>query len=489
MESEGVLLAFLCVGGLAQAGLILAFAQHPVWRNGMHVGFAGLMALAALALMALAMLGHSPAIALTWPTSPGALALRAEPMGALVAALIACSGAIIAVYANGYIRAIKETQPARLQALSGLAISMGCAAVLSDSLTAFFIFYMALAICVSALVVHASHGRAARAGKRALLLFLMCGLGAFLPAMIWTQSLAGDVTFLAGGILSGKVDGIEANALLALFFIGLGGMAVPPFQGWTRDLALAPSPGASLSVAVLMPCVLGLGLLKIALFIFGPALFLAQITRPLLMAACALSMVAHALAMARRENLRARLVDLAAVQLASMALGALLGGSAGAMGALLQLAAGCFSSLALFLALGSVWVATGRDEARATRGLARDLPLSFLAFAIAALSAAGAPPLAGAWPRLWLASAAQSAQLWPLALALLGSGFLTFAALVIPAVRAAIDPAPEDPFTRPDGASLLLSVPAAIAGAAAFGLVFALDPLTRILAWVLGGNL
>jgi multicomponent Na+:H+ antiporter subunit D len=483
MDAERLLLTLLCFGGVGHAVAVAALARQPAWRNIAHVGFSGLTALVSLSVLLAVMGEHAPAIALAWPTSPGELALRAEPIGALVAALIACSGCAISVYAVGYIRAVREQQPARLQAVSGLAVSMACTAAFADSLITFFIFYMALAICVSALVVHASNGRAARAGGRALLVFLLCGLGAFLPATIWTESLAGDVTFLSGGILEGKVSPAEGSALLALFFVGLGAMACPPLQGWTRDLALAPSPSASLGLAVLMPGVLGVGLLKITLFIFGPALIEAHFTRPALIALCAFSMLAHSVAMTRREGLRARLVDLAAVQMASIALGALLGGSAGALGAVLQLAAGCFSSLALFLAIGSVWVATARDDARATRGLARELPLSFLAFAIAALSAAGTPPLAGAWPRLWLAAGAQQAQYWPVAIALLISGFLTFAALVAPAVRAVIDPAPEDPFTRPDGASLLLSVPAAVAGAAAIGLVLALDPLSQIIAF------
>lgn len=488
MDGERLLLAILCFGGAAQVVALGVLARHPAWRNGLHIGFSALVALASIGLLMLVMGGQAPALVWAWPTSPGELALRAEPIGALVAALIACSGCAISVYAVGYIRAVREQQPARLQALSGLAVSFGCTASLADSLTAFFIFYMALAICVSALVVHASNGRAARAGGRALLVFLLCGLGAFLPATIWTESLAGDVTFLAGGILSGKVNPVECSALLVLFFVGLGAMGCPPLQGWTRDLALAPSPSASLSLAVLMPCVLGVGLLKITLFIFGSSLWEAQLARPALIGVCAFSMLAHAVAMTRREGLRARLIDLAAIQLASIALGALLGGSPAALGAALQLAAGCFSSLALFLAIGSVWVATGRDEARATRGLARDLPVSFLAFTIAALSAAGTPPLAGAWPRLWLAAGAEQAQYWPVAIALLCGGFLTFAALVVPAVRAAIDPAPDDPFTRPDGASLLLSVPAAMASAAAIALVLLLDPLSRVIARAIGSG-
>lgn len=482
MDAERLLLAVLCFGGAGQALAMTFLARVPEWRNGAHIGFSGLAAATSLGLLFAVISGHEPSIALAWPISPGELALRAEPIGALVAALIACSGFAISVYAVGFVRAVKEQQPARLQALSGLAVSLAAAAALADSLTTFFIFYMALAICSCALVVHGSNGRAARAGGRALLVFLLFGLGAFWPATIWTESLAGDVTFLAGGILEGKVSTIEANALLALFFLGLGAMACPPLQGWSRDLALAPSPCASLSLAVLMPCVLGVGLLKITLFIFGSALIEAEFTRPALIGLCAFSILAHGVAMARREGLRARLVDLAAVQMASVALGALLGGSSAALGAALQLAAGCFSSLALFLSIGSVWVATARDDARATRGLARELPLSFLAFTVAALSAAGTPPLAGAWPRLWLAAGAQQAHYWPVAIALLGSGFLTFAALVGPAVRAAIDPAPEDPFTRPDGASLLLSVPAAIASAASIGLVLALDPLSRMIA-------
>jgi len=478
-------LAWLCAGGVAHAAALAALSR---WRGAAflaHLALSSLTALVGLQVMAAAMAGGRGALRLPW--AGGELVWRLEPLGGFFAALIALAGAACAIYAIGYVRALRERQPLRLMAGMALSVSAACGVALAGGLLALLVGVLAVGVAAAALVGHASGGRAARAGERVLLIFLGCALGLVLPATAWTLQTAGTEQFLPGGLLAGQVGGLEADALLLLFFLGLLGLGVIPAGGWVRDLTLAPAPAAALLLAASVTLPLGAAFLKVCRFAFAGALEQAALGRPLVIALCALGMVAASAAMLARQSLRDRLAHLTSAQLSLVGMGAAIGGLGAHLGAALQLAAACAAVLALALALGAIDAATGRDAVRQMPGLARRMPLTFLAFTAAALSAAGAPPLAGAWARLWLAAGAAEAGFGLGAGAVLLAGLSAFAAFGAPAVRASIDPAPPNPFTRPDGASILLSGPTAAVGLAACLFVLLLNPLIDALSAALRG--
>ena len=54
----------------------------------------------------------------------------------------------------------------------------------------------------------------------------------FLPAIIWTYTVAGGGDFVSGGFLAGHIEGPAVGLLLGLFVFGIGKAAVMPVHRW-----------------------------------------------------------------------------------------------------------------------------------------------------------------------------------------------------------------------------------------------------------------
>ncbi|MGY6552517.1 MAG: complex I subunit 5 family protein [Erythrobacter sp.] len=87
---------------------------------------------------------------------------------------------------------------------------------------------------------------------------------------------------------------------------------------------------------------------------------------------------------------------------------------------------------AMFLVAGIWYSAAGAETLRDLRGLARALPMSTLAFALAAVTLAGLPPSGGFTGKYLMMQAAFVADLWGFALVLLAGGLLAAAYLYRP---------------------------------------------------------
>jgi multicomponent Na+:H+ antiporter subunit D len=148
----------------------------------------------------------------------------------------------------------------------------------------------------------------------------------------------------------------------------------------------------------------------------------------------------------------------------------------------MQIAANALAQLTVTLSLGAAALATSRTQVSDIEGLGRVMPWVFAAFTCGAISLIGAPPLAGAWSKLWLfATAGEAGAYW--AMAVIGAAsLLTLAAMAPLTARVLTEPAPANPFTRTDGTPILSLAAVVLAGAATACLVLFVDPLTRFLA-------
>lgn len=87
---------------------------------------------------------------------------------------------------------------------------------------------------------------------------------------------------------------------------------------------------------------------------------------------------------------------------------------------------------AMFLVAGIWYSACGAQELRDLKGLARALPMSAFAFALAAVTLAGLPPSGGFTGKYLMMQAAFVAGLWPFALVMVAGGLLAAAYLYRP---------------------------------------------------------
>jgi multicomponent Na+:H+ antiporter subunit D len=109
--------------------------------------------------------------------------------------------------------------------------------------------------------------------------------------------------------------------------------------------------------------------------------------------------------------------------------------SSGALGGAMHIAMHAFGKITLFFCAGAIMVATHKTEISQMHGLGRQMPFTFAAFGIAALSIIGLPPLGGAWSKWQLALGAADANQVLLIAVLMLSSLLNVAYLVPIAIR------------------------------------------------------
>jgi len=470
------------IAPVLQALFVLALQRPPGLRDVMHIGFALATAICAARLVGAAADGEMVRIALAQPLPNVALAFVVEPLGALVAATIGGLGFLHAVHSAGIVRATQEKAPARLMAFMALASGATMAVAFSANLFTFFVAYQVLTLCVFPLVAHRGDEEARRAGRTFLATLLTASMGLFLPAMIWTYAIAGALDFQPGGVLAGRVDALTANILLVLFVLGLAMAAMPPLHRWLPESSRAPDPALVTIQGVAILPAGGVGLIKVAAFVFGPALATAQFAAYGLIALAGVSMCVAALIALSRQDVRERLAYSCMAQSLAVVLGVLVALPMGLFAAALQIVALACSATTLTMAVGTTGAITTRRTVADYAGLGRVMPWTFAGFALAAASMIGMPPFSGAWAKLWLITATAGAGLvW--AAALVGAAaVLTFAHLGPLAANTLAGKAPTDAFKRPDGASILLAAPVILSAAATLWLLVMADPLSSFLA-------
>jgi multicomponent Na+:H+ antiporter subunit D len=275
---------------------------------------------------------------------------------------------------------------------------------------------------------------------------------------------------------------LTANILLALFVLGLGMAAIPPLHRWLPASSSAPHPALVTIQAVAVLPAGGIGLVKVAAFVFGPALQTAHIAAQALIVLVGVGMCGTALIALSRQDVRERLAYSCMTQALAVAMGTLLALPAGLFAATLQIVSMACAAATLTMAVGTTAAITARQNVADYAGLGRVMPWTFAGFAVGSASVIGMPPFSGAWAKLWLIAAAAGAGLvWAAALA----GFaavLTFVHLGPLAATALAAKAPTDAFKRPDGASILLAAPVILSAAATLWLLLLADPLASFLS-------
>lgn len=481
MTPELALLALLAIA-LPHAGLVLLCARPPGLRDAVHLICACAAAGLALYLTNAVAQGEYARVVLARPLPNVDLAFAIEPLGVLTALMVAGLGVLHAAHTIGVVRATQEKAPARLMAFLALTTAGAFGVALSANLFTLFVSYQVLTLAAFPLVEHEGGEEAGRAGRLFLAVLLTSAIGLFLPAMVWTYAIAGELDFQPGGVLAGSVDALTANILLTLFVFGIAAAALPPMHRWLTGSSHAPFPAlVSLQALTVLPAG-GVGVLKVAAFVFGPALAEAALAKNALIALAGAGMCVAALAALSRQDVRERLSYSCLVQALAVIVGALLASPVGFFAAALQIAALSCSAATLTMAVGSIAAITGRTQVGEYPGLGRLMPWTLAGFALACASMIGLPPFAGAWAKLWLIAASAGAGLLWAAVIIGLAATLTFAHLGPLAASALAAPTPSDAQRRPDGASLLLAGPVILGAIATLWLLTVADNLATFLA-------
>ena len=408
---------------------------------------AGVSMFALIASMIPEVLGGGTPECVLFRLLPGIeLAFRVDAFGLLFASGASLLWILTSFYSIGYMRSLKEHAQTRYFACFALALSATVGVAFSANLFTLFLFYEGLTLVTYPLVGHKETAEA-RAGARKYVIYLLGAAKVLLvAAIILTYNVAGTLEFRKGGIL--PVEQITAQPLLlylifALFLFGFAKNALVPLHSWLPAAMVAPTPVSALLHAVAVVKTGVFSTLRVFLFIFGADAMREIGANQLALGAAAVTILVGSLLALGQDNLKARLAFSTVSQLSYIVLGAALLNHSGVVGGIAHISNHAVSKITLFLCAGSIYVSTRKTNISQLSGLARRMPWTMAAFAVASLSVVGIPGTSGFVSKWYLALGSVELHSLTLLGVLLVSSLLNAAYLGPVVYKAYFEKAPE----------------------------------------------
>ena len=362
---------------------------------------------------------------------PGlSIALELEPLGLIFTLVAGFLWPVTSLYAIGYMRGHHEKNQTRFYFAFAISIFATMALALSANLLTLFLAYELLTLFTLPLVTHAGTEAARRAGWTYLGILMTTSIGFLLLAIIWTWSITGTLEFTAGGILAGKAEPAILGGLLLLFVFGTGKAAIMPFHRWLPAAMVAPTPVSSLLHAVAVVKAGVFTILKVSVYVFGIDLIASLDAAYWLSLLAGFTIISASIIAMTKDNLKARLAYSTISQLSYIILAAMLGVATGVLAGSLHIAMHAFAKITLFFCAGAILVAAHKTKVSELNGIGRAMPITMIAFLLAALSIVGLPPLGGSWSKWLLLQATMEAHNMVLLIVLLVSSLLNLFYLV-----------------------------------------------------------
>ncbi len=341
------------------------------------------------------MAGDRPGLTVTELLPGVEIAFRVEPLGMLFAALASGLWIINSLYSIGYMRGNNEKNQTRFYVMFAVSLAATMGVAFAGNLITLFLFYEMLTLSTYPLVAHKGDENTVRSARVYLGILLTTSIGLFLPAIIWTYTVAGSGDFTAGGFLAGKVEGAAIGLLLGLFVFGVGKAAVMPVHRWLPSAMVAPTPVSALLHAVAVVKAGVFTITKVIVYVFGVEFLFAAPSSDWLLYAAAFTIIAASVVALRQQNLKRLLAYSTIAQLSYVVMAAAILKPLAEIGAAIHMVAHAFGKITLFFAAGAIYVAAKKTEIGQLKGIGRRMPITMTAFTIGALSMIGVPPTGG----------------------------------------------------------------------------------------------
>jgi multicomponent Na+:H+ antiporter subunit D len=233
-----------------------------------------------------------------------------------------------------------------------------------------------------------------------------------LLATLWLHTLAGPVPFAERGVLAGLLTSHrqELRILFALFVLGIGvKAALVPLHGWLPKAMIAPAPVSALLHAVAVVKAGAFGLVRIVYDVFGVENAASLgVLEPLSIVAGVTILYGSVMAVFQDE-LKKRLAFSTISQVSYIVLGAAILGPMATVGGLVHLVHQGIMKITMFFCAGNAAETLGIHRVSEMNGIGRRMPLTMLAFTVAALGMIGLPFLPGAVSKYYLKLGADQA--------------------------------------------------------------------------------
>lgn len=324
------------------------------------------------------------------------LSLVGDSLALLFVTLSAGLWLLTTIYAIGYL----EGSPNRTRFFGffSLCVTATTGLAMAGDLFTFIVFYEALTWTTYPLIVHRGTVAALRAGRTYLIYTLTAG-AALIVGAVGLQTLAGSVVFQAGGLLDPQVVAGARGAHTLVFLLLLAGLSVKtaffPLHGWLPAAMIAPAPVSALLHAVAVVKAGAFGVIRLLHSVFGLELATELGLAQLVAGLAAFTIIYGSLRALYQDDLKRRLAFSTVSQLSYIALGAALLSPLAHIGGIVHLVHQGVMKITLFFCAGILSETLEVKKVSEMGGVGRRMPLTMLAFSVAALGMIGLPPIAG----------------------------------------------------------------------------------------------
>jgi multicomponent Na+:H+ antiporter subunit D len=378
-----------------------------------------------------------------FPLVPGLdLWLRADALALLFISLSAFLWLLTTIYAIAYFEGGENLS--RFFGFFSLCVAATVGIALAGTAITFFVFYELLTLATWPLVVHKGNAASLAAG-RSYLAYTLSGSAVFLTGIVFLTAATGPIVFVDPPDMAAVEPWLARTA----FVLMVGGLAVKaaivPLHGWLPIAMAAPAPVSALLHAVAVVKAGAFGILRVIYDIYGTAVVqVLDLGLPLAVLA-SITIIYGSLQALRQNDIKRRLAYSTVSQVSYIILGASLAGPFATIGGLVHLVHQGLMKITLFFCAGLL-----DEKLQITRidqldGVGRRMPLSMLAFSIAALGMIGVPPTAGFVSKWYLGiGGLQAGEIW-VVFVLIASSILNAAYFLPLLYRAWFLPLPDAP--------------------------------------------
>lgn len=364
------------------------------------------------------------------------LTLSFHPIAYVFALVVSLLWVVTLLYSIAYMKRYAVPHPRRFFLWMTCSIGATLGVAFADNLLTLFVCYEALSFFTYPLVVYLGGDQAKRAGRFYLFCLVGASLACWVPALVMVRHYQGDLLFQSQGSL--RAVPYEMGAwILGLLMIGTAKTAMIPWHGWLPRAMVAHTPVSALLHAVAVVKVGILTVVKIVAFIYGFD-YLQRMTEAIPWVSwiswlAVATTVTAGVAALFQHHIKQLLAYSTISQLGYCMMAATLWTQSGVEASLLHMLAHALGKITLFLSVGVIYAAVGSYQLSKMDGMGRLMPWSMGAFAIAAGSMIGIPPMVGALSKWYIITAALEAQRYEIVIALLISG-LCSAAYFLPLI-------------------------------------------------------
>ncbi len=329
----------------------------------------------------------------------GCTVFSVDHLSLLVLLGVGFFGLMMTIYSAGFFKKVGTVSDGYYYANLLLSIGAGCGIALSGNLLVLAVFWGLLSIPLYLLVNAGSADSPAAAKKSMLVLgatdsILILGIAAFAVCKGVTSGIELNAFDMFGGkiVFSGASVMAAWISMTCIIIAALAKAGAMPFHTWVPDVSeTAPVP-----VVAMLPASLDklLGIYLLAR-VFLTLYEIPDGVRIACMLVGAGTIVFAVMAAMVQHNLRRLLGFHAVSQVGYMVVGVATGSAIGIVGGLFHMVNHAIYKSCLFLTAGAAERKTGETELDKMGGLAKTMPLTFIAAVIAAFSISGVPPMNG----------------------------------------------------------------------------------------------